>query len=79
MPRLVPNLAGTPVSQEAHMSRRTRLAVALVTGAGAVAVALPMTATTATAQKLPVQVWVTSNGDVCYSANPDGSNAHCTG
>jgi hypothetical protein len=65
------------------MSRRTRLAVAVATGVGAVAVALPMTATTftaqGTAQKLPVQVWVSSDGQVCYSANPDGSNAHCTG
>jgi len=64
---------------EARMSRRTRIAVAVATAAGAAAVALPMTATTATAQRLPLQVWVTSDGQVCYSANPDGSNAHCTG
>ena len=61
------------------MSRRTRVALALVTGAGALAVTLPMTAATTSAQKLPVQVWVSSDGQVCYSANPDGSNAHCTG
>jgi hypothetical protein len=64
------------------MSRRTRLArisIALAAAGGALAVTLPMTASTATAQKLPVQVWVSPSGDVCYSANPDGSNAHCTG
>jgi hypothetical protein len=56
-----------------------RLALAVVTGAGVVAVALPMTAVTPTAQRLPIQVWVSSDGQVCYSANADGSNAHCTG
>ena len=61
------------------MSRPTRLAIAVVTAAGAAAVALPITATTATAQRLPLQVWVSPDGQVCYSASSDGSNAHCTG
>ena len=61
------------------MSRATRLALAVAAAAGAVAVGLPMTAATTTAQKLPVQVWVASDGSVCYSANSDGTNPHCTG
>ena len=60
------------------MSRRTRLAVAVATAAGALAVALPMSATATTAGP-PIHVWVAPDGSLCYSANPDGTNPHCTG
>jgi hypothetical protein len=61
------------------MSTRARLALAVAAAAGSLAAILPATAATTTAQRLPVQVWVASDGSVCYSANSDGTNAHCTG
>ena len=64
---------------EADMSVPTRIALAVAAAAGVAAATLPMTAVAPTAQRLPIQVWVSSDGQVCYSANPDGSNAHCTG
>jgi hypothetical protein len=60
------------------MSRRTRLTVAVATATGALAVAMPLSASTTTAGP-PIRVWVASDGSVCYSANSDGTNAHCTG
>ncbi len=60
------------------MSVRTRLAVTVIAAAtGAAALSLPISAATS-AQKLPIQVGVTQRGEVCYSANSDGSNVHCT-
>lgn len=61
------------------MSPRTRLALAgsVTAVVGGLALALPVQAMVS-ARPLPIQVGVTSRGEVCYSANPDGSNVHCT-
>ncbi len=61
------------------MSVRTRVTAAAAVGAGlTVAMLMPMQAMTSAKPTLPIQVGVTQRGEVCYSANPDGSNLHCT-
>ncbi len=61
------------------MSVRTRVtAAAVVGGALSATLLVPMQAMTSAKPTLPIQVGVTQRGEVCYSANADGSLSYCT-